>query len=186
VDRSSAPHKPYVTEHRAAVNDFIRAAGQLDTATWLRPLGPDRWSPALITEHVTLSIEAATDDAAGRAHMVLRLNAWRRFVARTIYLSRLLKTGVFPPGIRSPRETRPSATPHTQAESLENLKRALAIFETTLAAHPAPARCRLTHPYFGSLPLITGLRLLTLHAQHHQAQLPRRSAGESGPQGAPA
>ena len=171
------PHEPYLAEHRAAVRDFARVVGQLDSAVWFKPIAHEKWSPALITEHVTLAIEAFTDDAAGRAHMAPRLNAWKRFAARTIYLGRILRTGAFPPHIRAPRETRPSSTPHSQPEAIANLELATQTLETTLAAHPDPARCRLTHPYFGALPLPTALRLLTLHAQHHLAQLPRRPPG---------
>ena len=167
-------YQRYLAEHRAAVHDFAGAITRLDAGTWLRPLGPQRWSPALITEHVTLGIESFTDDAAGRAPMAVRLNAWKRFVARTVFLRRVLRTGVFPSGLRSPREMRPSLTPHEQAEALENLNLAVSTLETTLSAHPDPDRCRLTHPYFGSLPLTTALQLLTLHARHHLGQIPHR------------
>jgi len=175
VSPRESPWAAGLAEHRAAVADFVRAASSLDSATWLRPIGPHRWSPALITEHVRLSIEAVNDDAAGRAHMAVRLNPWKQFVARRLYLSRVLKTGVFPGGIRAPRETRPSPTPQSQPDALADLSRITAILESTIAAHPAPARCRLTHPYFGKLSLARSLRLLTLHARHHLAQLPTAS-----------
>jgi DinB superfamily len=170
------PYQKVLAEHRAAVGEFADAAARLDTSAWLRPLGPGRWSPALITEHVALGIESFTDDAAGRAHMVARLNAWKRFVARTIFLKRVLKTGHFPDGLKSPREFHPSLTPHAQPDAIENLNRTVATLETTLAAHPDPSRCKVTHPYFGALPLTTALRLLALHARHHLAQLPRPRA----------
>jgi hypothetical protein len=174
VPHRALPHEGYLAEHRAAVREFAGAVGRLDTATWLRPIGPHKWSPALITEHVTLGIETFIDDTAGRAHLVVQLNAWKRLVARTVFLRRILKTGVFPHGVRAPRETLPSSTPHSQTEALENLDRAVATLETTLSAHPDPGRCRVTHPYFGSLPLTTSLRLLALHARHHLHQIPRR------------
>jgi DinB superfamily len=179
VTRPVLAHAPYLAEHTAAVKDFTRAVEQLDSATWFKALGPDKWSPALVTEHVTLSIEAFTDDAAGRAHMAVRTNAWRRFVLRTLFLRRLLKEGTFPPGVRAPRETRPSPTPRAQREAIEYLQRAAGILEATLAAHPAPERCQITHPFFGPLPLITSLRLLTLHTRHHLAQLPALRHSES-------
>ena len=168
------PYEAYLAEHRDVVREYIRAIQQLDSGAWLRPIAPHRWSPALMTEHVTLGIEAFSDDAAGRAYMALKLNAWKRFVARTMLLRRVLRTGVFPPQVHSPRETRPSTTPRQQSEAVESLERASRTLESTLRAHPDPARCRLTHPYFGRLPLITAIRLLTLHARHHLAQLPRR------------
>jgi hypothetical protein len=177
VPHHDLPHELFLAEHRAAVQEFARAAGEMDSAAWFKPIGHEKWSPALITEHVTLSIEAFTDDAAGRAHMAVRLNAWQRYAARVMYLPRILRTGTFPPSVRAPRETRPSSTPHSQRQAIESLELATQTLETTLAAHPNPVSCKLTHPYFGALPLTTALRLLTLHARHHLAQLPRRAPG---------
>jgi hypothetical protein len=154
---------------------LARAAGRLDSAAWLKPVAPGKWSPALITEHVTLSIVAFNDDAAGRAHMALKLSRWRRFVIRVLYLGRVLRTGQFPPGVRAPRETLPGTTPRRQRDAVEELETASRTLDATLAAHPAPEHCRLTHPYFGRLPLITALRLLTAHTRHHLAQLPQPS-----------
>jgi len=171
------PHQAFLSEHRAAVREFISAVRQLDSGAWLRPVGPRKWSPALITAHVTLSIEAFTDETAGRAHMATVMNAWKRFVARTVFLRRLLRTGIFPVGFHAPRETRPSSPPSPQAEAIAALGEAVTALESTLAVHPDPVHCRITHPYFGRLPLITGLQLLTLHARHHQGQLPRRAGG---------
>jgi hypothetical protein len=172
----SKPHEVQLAEHRAAVRDLARAAGQLDAATWLRPAAADKWSPALITEHITLSIVAFTDDAAGRAHMAVKLTAFRRFLLRTFLLRRVLRTGQFPPQARAPRETVPSPTPRTQRDAIADLEQATRTLEATIAAHADPSRCWLTHPYFGRLPLSTSLRLLTLHARHHLRQFPRRPA----------
>lgn len=165
-----------LADHRAAVREYAAAANRLDTQAWLRPLGPDRWSPAMITEHLALSIGAFTDDAAGRAHMAEVFGPWKRFVARTIYLRRLLRTGEFPGNARAPRETRPSTSPKPMTEALSALDRAVSDLEVTIGAHPHPESCQITHPYFGRLPLVTALRLLELHTRHHLGQLPRRSA----------
>lgn len=170
------PHEPYLAEHHAAVQDLARAAEQLDLAAWLKPVSPEKWSPALITEHVRLSIIAFNDDAAGRAHMAVRLTGWKRFMLRVAIMPRVLQTGQFPTGARAPRETVPSPTPRTQRDAIEDLELAARTLHSTLAVHPDPRSCRLTHPYFGQLPLITALRLLTLHTRHHLAQFPRRPA----------
>lgn len=172
-----SPWASGLADHRAAIDEYVRAASALDSGAWLRPLGPHRWSPALITEHLRLSLEAMTDDAAGRTHMALRMNAWGRFLARRLFLPRLLRTGVFPAGARAPRETVPGPTPHPQDEALADLSQAAATLESTITSHPDPTRCRLTHPYFGKLALKTSLTLLAMHARHHLAQLPVRPPG---------
>jgi hypothetical protein len=174
MSRKPTAHAVPLADHRTAIREYSAAASRLDTQTWLRPLGPSRWSPALITEHVTLAIGAFTDDAAGRAHMAEIFGPWKRFVARTLFLRRLLRTGEFPRGAVAPRETRPSSSPRQQAEALAALDRAVSDLEITIAAHPDAARCQITHPYFGRLPLPISLHLLELHARHHLGQLPRR------------
>ena len=174
--KASMAHTAPLADHRAAVREFLSAAGRLDSQLWLRPVGPNRWSPALITEHVALAIGAFTADAAGRAHMAQVFGPWRRFVARTMYLRRLLRTGEFPPRARAPRETTPSSTPRQQVDALAALDRAVSDLEVTIGAHPHPDDCQITHPYFGRLPLVTALRLLALHARHHLGQIPRRAA----------
>ncbi len=183
MSKKATPQAVPLADHRAAVREYAAAAGRLDTQAWLRPLGQNRWSPALITEHLMLSIGAFTADAAGRAHMAVILGPWKRFVARTIFLRRMLKTGEFPAGARAPRETRPSSSPQPQAEALAALDRAVTDLEITVNAHPDPAHCQITHPYFGRLPLPMSIRLLELHARHHLGQLPRRTVakGDSTP-----
>ena len=69
-----------------------------------------------------------------------------------------------------------ATAPRTQRDAIEDLELATRTLHSTLALHPDPRSCRLTHPYFGRLPLITALRLLTLHTRHHLAQFPRRPA----------
>ncbi len=176
MSRKPAAHAVPLADHRKAIREYSAAASRLDTQTWLRPLGPSRWSPALITEHVALAIGAFTADAAGRAHMAEVFGPWKRFVARTLFLRRLLRTGEFPNRAIAPRETRPSSSPPQQADALAALDRAVSDLEVTIGAHPNADRCEITHPYFGRLPLPTALRLLELHARHHLGQLPRRSA----------
>lgn len=176
MSRKPAAHAVPLADHRKAIREFMAAASRLDTQTWLRPIGPSRWSPALITEHVSLAIGAFTADAAGRAHMAQVFGPWKRFVARTLFLRRLLRTGQFPDRAIAPRETTPSSSPQQQSEALAALDRAVSDLEVTIAAHPSAARCEITHPYFGRLPLPTALRLLELHARHHLGQLPRRPA----------
>jgi hypothetical protein len=176
MSKKPSAHAVPLADHRKAIREFSAAAARLDTQSWLRPIGPSRWSPALITEHVSLAIGAFTSDAAGRAHMAEVFGPWKRFVARTLFLRRLLRTGEFPERAIAPRETTPSSSPQQQADALAALDRAVSDLEVTIAAHPNPDGCEITHPYFGRLPLPTALRLLELHARHHLGQLPRRSA----------
>jgi hypothetical protein len=169
-----SPFAVLLANHRSAVREFVATARMLDQDTWLSPRGSGKWSPALLTEHVALGIEAFTAEVGGRAGMALKLTPWRRFVNRRVYLPRLLRAGRFPEGVRAPRETRPGSSPRPQAEALQALERAVTDLEISVGAHPRVESCRVTHPYFGRLPLATSLRLLEVHARHHLSQLPRR------------
>ena len=167
-----SPLGPPLTKHRAAVREYIAQASKLDSGVWLHPIAPGKWSPAQITQHVTLGIEMFTDDLAGGTGMALRLSPWRRFVLRTFMLPRLLRKGQYPGGTKAPREIRPSDTPATQPEALGKLQEAVTALEATVASVPNAASRRLSHAYFGRVPAATAIDLLALHARHHMAQLP--------------
>lgn len=164
-----------LANHRTAVHEYCALAARLPADVWLWPVAPGKWSPAQITQHVTLAIETFTDEFAGRAGMALKLTVWRRFVLRTFLLPRLLSSGRFPASIKAPREIRPSTTPATQADALERLKQASSALDAIATAAPSSRSRRLTHPYFGRVPALTAVRLLELHTRHHLSQLPHRA-----------
>jgi hypothetical protein len=123
---------------------------------------------------VALAIELFTDELAGRPGMVPRLSGWKRVILRATIMPGLLRSGRFPPGVRTPRQLRPSPHPVGQAEGIRRLEDAAAALDATATALPEIARRKVTHPYFGRVKAPVGIRLLTLHARHHLSQLPHR------------
>jgi hypothetical protein len=82
--------------------------------------------------------------------------------------------GKFPERAPAPREARPAGGAATPAEGARILRESAAKFERCLAEARASGPARVTHPYFGSLEACTILRVLSVHARHHLAQLPAR------------
>ncbi|MGH9369271.1 MAG: DinB family protein [Thermoanaerobaculia bacterium] len=164
-------------EHRAALAAFVRRASEVPPEGWRRSPAPGKWSPAEITEHVTLAVEKLHLELQGEPPMKVILSPWVRLYLRWMILPGILRTGRFPPGARAPREIRPSEPAAPQLEALRRLEAAHARFEAA-CAEPSAAGRFLTHPYFGPLPIARYHRLLARHAQHHGRQLPDRQ-GES-------
>jgi DinB family protein len=161
-----------LTEHRAALDAFVESAAGIPEEAWSRPVGEGKWSPGQIAEHLALALELVRQDLDQRSRMRFVLPAWKRLLARRLYLPRLLKTGRFPAGARAPREIRPSPSPARREETLERLRRAANEIEMACASNPRASSRKLAHPYFGALAAPAFLRLLAWHTHHHRAQLP--------------
>jgi hypothetical protein len=161
-----------LAEHRAALDAFRMTADRVGDEAWARPSAEGKWSPGQIAEHLALSLEAVRQDLEGRSRMRFVLPAWKRLLARRLYLPRLLATGRFPAGARAPREIRPSPSAMRREEALERLRRGADEIEALCARDPRAASRKLAHPYFGALAAPTLLRLLAWHTLHHRAQLP--------------
>jgi hypothetical protein len=164
-----------VALHDAAVAEYAAAARVVarDTARWDAPLAEGKWSPAQITLHLIMAFEAVGRELDGGPAMALRTKAWHRLVLRFTLQRRLLRGGAFPVGARAPREARPPV-PTENAASLiarfEQLAAELVARVSTL--HAADPRARLTHPYFGALPLHETVYISARHVRHHRSQLP--------------
>jgi hypothetical protein len=125
------------------------------------PGWPPWWAAAACASGVVLKLSEALFEAAGRelrdgVPMALRTTGWQRMVLRHTILRRLLRGGPFPGGARSPRETRPPAVPDGEPADLliRRFEASAVELEGALAAAgEADPKRRLTHPYFGRLPL---------------------------------
>jgi hypothetical protein len=173
--KTAARRAEAVALHEAAVTEFAAAARIVarDAARWDAPLAEGKWSPAQITLHLIMAFEAVGRELDGGPAMALRTKRWHRLVLRFTIQRRLLRGGVFPGGARAPREARPPV-PTEDAASLiarfEQLASELMARVNTL--HAADPRARLTHPYFGALPLHETVYISARHVQHHRGQLP--------------
>ena len=91
-----------VTDHAAAVQQFLAAAQQLPPGAWSRPLAEGKWTPAEVTSHLTESYRVLRSELAGGPGMALRLRRVQRWVLRHTILPRILSSGLFPAGARAP------------------------------------------------------------------------------------
>lgn len=160
-----------LAEHRSAADSFLRAGRAVPEPAWTRPVAAGKWSPAQIAEHVRLSFEVLTRELVEGTGMRVVVSPWKRFLFRRLFLNRIVRTGRFPRGIRAPREARPVAPPATRSEALRLVEAAAADFEGACANVADPRSRRLTHPYFGRVPLPLACRFLARHTRHHQDQL---------------
>jgi uncharacterized damage-inducible protein DinB len=99
---------------------------------------------------------------------------------RTV-LPGILEGKRFPTGARAPVETAPPEQPGDPGALLPRLRTAAEEFEAALvAAWTSSPTTRVVHPYFGPLPLVDLLGLLTAHARHHTGFVPPRSDAPAG------
>jgi hypothetical protein len=157
-------------DHARAVEEYRAAAGSLDPAAWRTPIAPGKWTPAEITAHVAQAYRVLNGELQGAAGMRMLGSGLQRLLLRHTILPRLLSGKPFPPGVRAPRETRPSEVMEDPALALENLAALAERFGRELAERAA-GHVRLTHAYFGALSPQQGLKLSTMHTRHHAQQL---------------
>ncbi len=157
--------------HEQAVAAFLAAARVVPADDWNRPLGPGKWSPAEIAEHLRLTYARVNAELAGGKGLRIRSSFWLRQLLRLLYLPRILRTGRFPRGVMAPGEVRPGAGPFEQPATLAGLEANAKEVGEKLAARAAPRGSVLTHHLFGGLNVVQAWRLLTVHTEHHRRQL---------------
>jgi hypothetical protein len=167
-----------IARHRAAVAEYAAVARRVgaQAGVWSAAPAEGKWSPAQITLHLVLACEAARRELHDGVPVALRTTGWQRLLLRFTIVRRLLRGGPFPRGARAPKEARPpeAAARTENAEALIGRFEALAAaLETELlsAVHANP-RMRMTHPYFGRLPVAETIYLSARHIEHHRSQLP--------------
>ncbi|HEX7242669.1 MAG TPA: DinB family protein [Longimicrobiaceae bacterium] len=159
-------------EHRAALRHFSERAGSLDPALWTEPRAEGKWSPAQIAEHLVLGYEALLRELAGEGAMRMPLPLWRSTLLRWVLLPHILYHRTLPLRARSPREMRPSDSPADRGEALRRLAEVTERFERALETAYRAGGGGITHPYFGRVRPVRGLRFLAVHVEHHTRQLP--------------
>ncbi|HEU5305033.1 MAG TPA: DinB family protein [Gemmatimonadales bacterium] len=160
-----------MSEHTAAVQEFVQVAHRVPPDAWLHPLSPGKWSPAEVTSHVSEAYAIMQQELRGGPGLRVRLSPWKRLVLRHTLLRRILASGLFPNGARSPAEIRPREVPSDAVGGLAVLETRATAFTSALVEEAARRRVRLTHTYFGALPARDALRLMIVHTRHHARQL---------------
>jgi uncharacterized damage-inducible protein DinB len=160
-----------VARHSAAMEEFLRAAQEIEPVGWLQPSGPGKWSPAEITSHLYESYRTFRSELAGGPGMGLRVAPLRRWVLRRTVLPRILSTGIFPAGARAPRETRPREIQSDPRVALHALSTEADAMVQELSDRMRSGQVKLTHAYFGRMSAQQSLTFATIHTRHHARQI---------------
>jgi hypothetical protein len=172
TSRADARWHAVVEEHQVALAAYLDAAARLSDAAWTQPWKPGKWSPAVITEHLTMTYRAFIGEVTGGEAMRLKLTPFRRRLLRTFMLPHMLFHRTFPRGAPAPREVRPAddALPPRE-QALAQMRETGERFEREAARARAAGWTHVTHPYFGPIDLRRGMRLCAVHIEHHTRQL---------------
>lgn len=161
-------------EHRVALAAYLDTAAALSPEAWTRPWAPGKWTPAQITEHLTMVYEAALAELATGQGMAVRLRGLRLRLTRWIILPHILFHRALPPRARAVREIRPEGAPRApRPESLRVLRALGERFEQEHERAREGGGGQITHPFFGALEPVKGMRFIAIHLEHHHRQVAR-------------
>jgi hypothetical protein len=170
--RAESRWRTAVDEQVAALAAYLDAAERIPDAAWMQPYAPGKWTPAEITEHLTMTYRVFIGEVNGGPGMRLKLTPFRRRMLKLLLLPHMLYHRTFPRRAPAPRELRPDAA------SLQPKARALADMRALgdrFIAEAEKARAggwdQVTHPYFGAIDLTRGMRLCSVHIEHHTRQI---------------
>jgi len=164
-------------EHQVALAAFMDTGGRMDDAAWQRPWRAGKWTPAEITEHLSLAYEALLTEIREGRPMGLKMAPWRLRVARWVILPHILFHRSLPLRAPAPRETRPREARAPRAEALAALRHLGEEFERELDSARRAGSPGITHPYFGRVEPVKALRFVAIHMEHHRRQVERARAG---------
>lgn len=167
----SARTRDALLAHSEAVRLFRGRAAAVPESAWLTEPAPGRWSPAELTEHLRLIYGGLAGELAGGPGIRVRLKGLKLLLARHYYMPRLLKSGVFPPGVRAPKEVVPAnPNPDREAALLAFSEQASA-FERLIEPRLSARSGGNTHPFFGQMTPEQSLRFAEIHTRHHARQI---------------
>ena len=158
--------------HSSASAAFAAAAEGVSSEKWTVPRAEGKWSAAEIVEHLNLAYATLLRELTGGKGMQIRTKLWQRLLLRITLVPKLLRGEPFPANARAPREMRPASADPDPASAIARFREQSSRFEAV--AHEAITRGRspdLTHAYFGTASLATGVLLCARHVQHHEKQL---------------
>jgi hypothetical protein len=158
--------------HRGAVERFVASARTISPDRWAEPVSPGKWSPAEIAEHLSLTYDRILAELNGGPPVRVKVKGFKLLLLRLTVMPRFLGAGYVPPGVRAPREILPVAANPDRAQSLARFEERAAEFERVMAERLPMGKLRVTHPFFGRLTLVQGVRFVEVHLRHHTKQLP--------------
>jgi len=167
----SARTRDALLAHSEAVRCFRERAAGVPDAAWMAEPAPGRWSPAQLTEHLRMTYGGLAGELAGGPGIRVRLKGFRLLVARLYFMPRLLKSGVFPPGVRAPKEVVPANPNPDREAALLGFAEQAGVFERLIEPRLSARSGGNTHPFFGRLTPEQSLRFAEIHTRHHARQI---------------
>ena len=173
TSRADSRWQTVVEEHQVALAAYLDRAARLSDAAWNAPWKPGKWSPAVITEHLSMTYRVFIGEVTGGPAMRLKLTPLRRRVLKMFMLPHMLFHRTFPRGAPAPREVRPAegAPLPARDQALAQMRELGERFEREANRARAAGWQHVTHPFFGQIDLMRGMRLAAVHIEHHTRQL---------------
>ncbi|HEX2204676.1 MAG TPA: DinB family protein, partial [Longimicrobium sp.] len=109
-------------EHRVALAAYLDTAEGLSDEAWTRPWAPGKWTPAEITEHLTMTYEVVIGEMETGRGMAMKTSGWRLRLLRWVLLPHILFHRSLPLKARAPREVRPASVRAPRHEALRQLQ----------------------------------------------------------------
>jgi hypothetical protein len=163
--------------HGEGIDRLLDAIHSVPAGRWTTPPAERKWSPAEVATHLILTYEHLIREQRGEIVIDVRVPRLKAWMLRRLVLPRLLAGRPIPPGVRSPREVRPSGTLPDVATAAARLGSVAETWASLMSRNHGRGGGRSVHPMFGSLPLETMLQFVTLHTNHHCRQLQRAADG---------
>jgi hypothetical protein len=163
-----------VDEHRTALAAFLDTAEDLRDDDWAAPWAPGKWTRAQVAEHLALAYEAAIREVVSGETLSVKVPPFRQKILRWLVLPHILFHRTIPGRVRSPREIRPGEVTAPRAEVLRRLRGLGERFEHEMERGYRGGNARLTHPYFGQIGPVRGMRFMAVHLEHHTRQIKPR------------
>ena len=158
--------------HADAAVAFALLAVDVPSEKWSSPSDEEKWTAAQVTEHLTLVYEVLLRELGGGSGMRIVTNFWQKALARWFFLPRILSSGIFPPGARAPKETRPVSMRADQQTAVLAFEELAQTFQQKVQiAYSRDPNTKLTHAYFGTYTLDSAVLLCAKHVLHHSNHL---------------
>jgi hypothetical protein len=154
-----------------AVAEYVAAALDVSSSKWLEPLGPGKWSPAQVTEHLAITYELGDQFLDGQleipGHTPPRV---LRPLLRMLIRATVLRTGKFLKS-KTPVAFELSSRSGLQRPLCDRLQRANDTFEQGARDKVRAGVDTLQQPYFGRFGIEEFVRLEAYHTWHHRSQI---------------
>jgi hypothetical protein len=162
-----------IAENREAAEHFMATARAVPKEKWEQPVGPGKWSPAQIVDHIAVTTEVALKAINGDPSMG-SIPKFLRFIPRKLGFDPTIRKGRFPEKQRGPAIFAPSTGHPAYEASAAKLERAMVALETHVRNLMAENKHSFEHTFFGRVSIADYVRFGTLHIEHHERQLPRQ------------